>query len=304
MAKYKINLDKPLPDAKRIEAHRNFPALMKRYQVVTRFEFWRKLYKNPLYFASLVAIIAVFYLVIEASQGPKPQALFEFPLAVQSEGLGHPQWQVLDIDSTDDSSPDGYLAFPSSLELWPRGITQYYDSASLIQVCQIIEFRYDSMAEAKNLRAFSCEASESFSWFKWNSKQSCWQGGVQRVEDSGWYAEGQRFTFKPTTCLIPQDDDGNKLLKRANGFDFFAYLPVENSVYRCPQNAAQKHGVDLLANTSCVWGKTDNDQLWFVEVKGQAGSELALQFTSLKNEAELLARLSTMIPTSYGSSTP
>ena len=63
MPKYKINIDKPLPSDKQIEQYKDFDSLYKEYQVMTRFQFWRDLYKKPRYFAGVAAAIAIAFLV-------------------------------------------------------------------------------------------------------------------------------------------------------------------------------------------------------------------------------------------------
>ena len=68
MPKYKIHIDKPLPDPKRIESFKNFDSLYEQYQVSTRFEFWRNLYRKPTYFASIIAIVAIGFLVFDAAK--------------------------------------------------------------------------------------------------------------------------------------------------------------------------------------------------------------------------------------------
>ena len=67
MPNYKINIDKPLPDKQQIAQHKDFERLYGRYQTATRFSFWQRLRTNPKYFASVVMIFAVGYLVWEAS---------------------------------------------------------------------------------------------------------------------------------------------------------------------------------------------------------------------------------------------
>ena len=75
MPKYKVHIDKPLPDSKRIESFKNFDSLYEQYQVSTRFEFWRNLYRKPIYFASLLAIIAIGFLVFEATTNVPEQEM-------------------------------------------------------------------------------------------------------------------------------------------------------------------------------------------------------------------------------------
>lgn len=66
MSKYKINIDKPLPSDKKIEQYKSFDSLYREYQVITRFQFWRDLYKKPKYFAAAAAVAAIVFLVGQA----------------------------------------------------------------------------------------------------------------------------------------------------------------------------------------------------------------------------------------------
>ena len=74
MPKYKIHIDRPLPDPKRVESFKNFDSLYEQYQVSTRFEFWRNLYRKPTYFASIIAIITIGFLVFDAASRDMPPA--------------------------------------------------------------------------------------------------------------------------------------------------------------------------------------------------------------------------------------
>ncbi|MEZ4772374.1 MAG: hypothetical protein R3D00_04260 [Bacteroidia bacterium] len=66
MSDYKINIDKPLPDPKIIDRHKDFDGLYDQYQVTRRFDFWRNIYRKPIYFASVAASAAIIFLVFEA----------------------------------------------------------------------------------------------------------------------------------------------------------------------------------------------------------------------------------------------
>lgn len=66
MPKYKIHIVESLPDDQSIQRHQNFPVLFKRYKSITRFQFWRNLYRNPRSFATVVLICSIAYLVFQA----------------------------------------------------------------------------------------------------------------------------------------------------------------------------------------------------------------------------------------------
>lgn len=91
MSKYKIHIDPRLPDARTAARHRDFDTLYDRYQVTARFEFWRRLYRNPRFFAGLVAVVAVAFLVFEASETPAKNS------ALQAAPVAGPAWQVVSV---------------------------------------------------------------------------------------------------------------------------------------------------------------------------------------------------------------
>ncbi|MEO1450917.1 MAG: hypothetical protein AAFV07_15415, partial [Bacteroidota bacterium] len=64
MSRYKVHIDKPLPDKAQIAKFKNFDEVHARYQTHTRFQVWQNLYRNPRAFAALVAIVAVIFLVV------------------------------------------------------------------------------------------------------------------------------------------------------------------------------------------------------------------------------------------------
>ncbi|WNJ21379.1 hypothetical protein [Pontibacter sp. G13] len=66
MAKYQVHIDPKIPDSSRIRSHQDFEDLYARYESATRFQFWRKLYREPKYFAVVAALIAVIFLVMES----------------------------------------------------------------------------------------------------------------------------------------------------------------------------------------------------------------------------------------------
>ena len=103
MSKYKIHIDKPLPDAPTVARHRDFDSLYDQYQVTARFAFWRRLYRNPRFFAGLVAVVAVAFLVFEASEPPAA--------APVDRAIAGPGWQVVSV------SPEGAAFRADSLQL-------------------------------------------------------------------------------------------------------------------------------------------------------------------------------------------
>ncbi len=66
MSKYKIQVVESLPNDEKIQQYQDFPRLYRRFRYITRFNFWKKLYKNPLSFASVVLISSIAYLVFQA----------------------------------------------------------------------------------------------------------------------------------------------------------------------------------------------------------------------------------------------
>lgn len=68
MAKYRIHIDPSPPDPEMVERHRDFDALYKDYQTHRRFEFWRKLYRNPRNFGVVIMLVAIGALVWEATE--------------------------------------------------------------------------------------------------------------------------------------------------------------------------------------------------------------------------------------------
>lgn len=80
MSRYRINIDNNPPSKAKIDAYKDFDALHKRYKVQSRYDFWRRLYKNPRYFAILVALVSVSVLVYQSSlEELAPQSAFISP---------------------------------------------------------------------------------------------------------------------------------------------------------------------------------------------------------------------------------
>lgn len=82
MSRYRINIDNTPPSKAKIDAYKDFDALHKRYKVQSRYDFWRRLYRNPKYFAVLAALVAVGVLVYQSSleQAPKIAAYIAPPI--------------------------------------------------------------------------------------------------------------------------------------------------------------------------------------------------------------------------------
>ncbi len=87
MSNYKIHIDKPLPHVPDIQRHQDFDGLYQKYRSARRFEFWRNLYRKPGYFAALVGLLAVGYLVVESAFPPKADRLLAPPLAAHDIAL-------------------------------------------------------------------------------------------------------------------------------------------------------------------------------------------------------------------------
>ncbi|MEM7654629.1 MAG: hypothetical protein AAF399_00760, partial [Bacteroidota bacterium] len=81
MSKYKIHIDKPLPEPKQVARHKDFDSLYRDYQVNTRFDFWRNLYRKPTVFAAMVAGIAILFLVIQATESESAAPWGSSPIA-------------------------------------------------------------------------------------------------------------------------------------------------------------------------------------------------------------------------------
>ncbi|MCI4669794.1 MAG: hypothetical protein MRZ79_16790 [Bacteroidia bacterium] len=96
MSKYKIHIDKPLPDSKTIQGYKDFDALYDHYQVNTRFEFWRNLYRKPRNFAILAIVVAVGALVLDAARDSRIQEQ-DFFLKTPSEGF-MPDSKVINLN--------------------------------------------------------------------------------------------------------------------------------------------------------------------------------------------------------------
>ncbi|MEZ4849163.1 MAG: hypothetical protein R3B93_11210 [Bacteroidia bacterium] len=97
MSKYKINIDKPLPDPEVIQKYKNFDSLYDQYRVNTRFEFWRSLYRNPAYFAGMVAVFAVLFLVFDSVEDEGKLPFIQPPLSD-----ANPEFAsfMMDVDSS------------------------------------------------------------------------------------------------------------------------------------------------------------------------------------------------------------
>ena len=67
MARYRIHIDPEQPSKAKMDAYKDFDSLHKRYKAQSRHDFWRRLYRNPRYFAILVALVSVSVLVYQSS---------------------------------------------------------------------------------------------------------------------------------------------------------------------------------------------------------------------------------------------
>lgn len=106
MSKYKIHIDPPLPDSKQIQGYKDFDSLYGHYQVNSRFNFWRNLYRKPTNFAILVLVVALGALVFDASR-EDAVAKTDFFLKAPSNGV-MPEGKALEID------PNGNAPIPGT----------------------------------------------------------------------------------------------------------------------------------------------------------------------------------------------
>ncbi|GAB4411710.1 MAG: hypothetical protein OHK0039_17130 [Bacteroidia bacterium] len=138
MSNFKFHIDKPLPDPRRIAGHRDFDSLYDRYQVTTRFAFWRRLYRNPRFFATLVAVAAVVYLVFEADETPPADTRLATPVPA------HPlPWQPLTATS------DGWISADSGLHI-EAPVSAFTDAAG-DPVSGSVELRCRYLRDAADL---------------------------------------------------------------------------------------------------------------------------------------------------------
>lgn len=79
MSNYNIHIDKPLPPPPQIDSHQDFDQLYGKYRGVKRFEFWRNLYRKPTYFAALVGLMAIGYLVVNSAMKGEAAAFVQPP---------------------------------------------------------------------------------------------------------------------------------------------------------------------------------------------------------------------------------
>ncbi|MEM7373484.1 MAG: hypothetical protein AAF587_32960 [Bacteroidota bacterium] len=163
MTKYKIHIDKPLPDSTRIAQHKDFDSLYQQYQVHTRFEFWRNLYRKPRYFAAVVGIVAILFLVVEVPQESSLPPLIEAPIEsiklpfVQKEIQSDAQtrmkigenWElVIPPEAFMDPESEAIVAGPIQLE-----VREFHDPADLFIAG--ISMNDDSMAHMEGLESLT-----------------------------------------------------------------------------------------------------------------------------------------------------
>jgi hypothetical protein len=179
MSNYKINIDKPLPDPQRIRSHQDFDSLYKQYQVTARFSFWQKLYRNPRYFAAVVAVVAVVVLVFRSvtQEGIAEIAYVNPPVAtynVPFETVNLPAEQSLTFETSQSTrlqvpahafvTPEGqavageielrYREFHQLEDYFLAGIPLAYDSATPQQLItlggiEVAAFQNDQLLRLK-----------------------------------------------------------------------------------------------------------------------------------------------------------
>lgn len=94
MSNYNIHIDKPLPPPPQIDSHQNFDQLYGKYRGVKRFEFWRNLYRKPTYFAALVGLMAIGYLVVDSAMKGKEAAFIQPPFDQIQLPLSPVTWEA------------------------------------------------------------------------------------------------------------------------------------------------------------------------------------------------------------------
>ena len=110
MSNYKIHIDKPLPTPPQMESHQDFDQLYGKYRSMKRFEFWRNLYRKPTYFAALVALLGIGYLVVDSANSPtEPAAFIQPPFMELDPGTEHVNIGVSSADSL--QLPNGMTLF-------------------------------------------------------------------------------------------------------------------------------------------------------------------------------------------------
>ncbi|MEM6345092.1 MAG: hypothetical protein AAF927_14470, partial [Bacteroidota bacterium] len=152
MTQYKVHIDKPLPDSKRIKRHKDFDSLYDQYQVNTRFQFWRQLYQNPRYFAGLAAVLAVIFLVYQAVEEERimdlafvnpPVEQIDYqtlafpagePITIETEGIRNlqiPAHAFVDANgqAVNDSVEIRFRELYEPMDYALLGIPMQYDSA-------------------------------------------------------------------------------------------------------------------------------------------------------------------------------
>lgn len=163
MTKYKIHIDKPLPDPKHIARHKDFDSLYHQYQVNTRFEFWRDLYRKPRYFAGLVAVIAILFLVIDSPEDSSrpplmmpPIEAIDIPFVSQEMSADDPNnlkigdnWElVIPAEAFIDPATEQIVSGPIQLE-----VREFFDPADLFMAG--ISMTDDSMNQGEGLESLT-----------------------------------------------------------------------------------------------------------------------------------------------------
>lgn len=210
MSNYKINIDKPLPHDQQIDQYKDFDALYREYQTLSRFQVWRELYRNPRYFGSLVAIVAVGFLVFQAvteeqAASPLSSTEISLPLAsvvnpLHTEFVSLQEEQVLSLSPTLELRvPEAafvdeagrvpaeqvelrYREFPSPAELFARGLSMAWEKdASLsplttLEVRAFADGRPLALAEGKTLHVvyLTSEGGEAFQVHGLNDSSMKW----------------------------------------------------------------------------------------------------------------------------------
>ena len=138
MPKYKIQIDKPLPKPGQIRRHQDFDSLYDRYQVTARFQFWRNLYRNPRYFAGLVAVLSIVFLIFDQNEEKATPAVPLINPPFASLEPDFMRWEIMAGEPFTFQHPDGAEVFiPAHCFVDERGVS----------VCGGITIQYRELKE-------------------------------------------------------------------------------------------------------------------------------------------------------------
>jgi len=250
MSKYKININKPLPSDQGIDGYKDFNTLYQQYQVMTRFQFWRELYRNPRYFASLVAMVAIGFLVHQTVVEESPSEMeaytwqqpFEDTNVVQhistfkaSEGSMLTLSKQMEVSIPADAFVDEdkqaingnielrYRAFQDPVDMLLAGIPTRYDSKQVLESLAMLEIEaYQNgkqvfLAESKQIEIsyLTTENSEEYKVYALNKKDGHWT--YSGKDEIAAFDQLNHIPEKPTPPQLERlkDLDADTLIRKA-----------------------------------------------------------------------------------------